>query len=299
MSYNYKLTFWDIQAGTGDVGAAVRAQIAKAALTLQEHPAVTFASSAGGYDDKETPEIALLVPVDHDTIELQRFVLKAVLAEGLAANLKVSLKSNIAYYDLEDRHLAAIERATYIADLNAARAEIDTLVDLPRSQPTSVYDPKAFLQPLIDKLTNMLQASSVDNASFYEAEATTLVTKFPAEEIIEEISVSADMYAKMKKAQGDDIKNLVEDINKTLKEIKADGENNNTNQAVFDMIQGEVVTIGKEMWEKYAGLKSAGSLGAMISGLIASVGGVQVVAAIAAAITLVFFLFWITVWPKP
>jgi hypothetical protein len=292
MPINYKLTFWDIQAGTGDVGAAVRAQIAKAALTLQEHPDVLLASSAGGYDDRETPEIALLVPVDNSSIVLQPSIEKAILAEGLRA--KVSLKSNVAYYELADRHLAAVERATYITDLDTAREEVATLVDLPRSEPTSVYTTQAFAQQVTEQVTALLQASAADTP---EAEIATLATSFPSDSILDEISVTADMYAKMKKARDDDIKDLVEQITGSLADVKVDGKNGNTNQAVADMILGEVVTIGKDMWNKYGGLKSAGSLSTMISGLIASIGGVEVVAAIAAVVAAAIGILWLIFKP--
>jgi hypothetical protein len=292
MPINYKLTFWDIQAGTGDVGAAVRAQIAKAALTLQEHPDVLLASSAGGYEDKETPEIALLVPVDNSSIVLQPSIEKAILAEGLRA--KVSLKSNVAYYELAERHLAAVERATYIADLDTAREEVATLVDLPRSEPTSGYTTKAFAQQVTEQVTALLQASAADTP---EAEIATLATSFPSDSILDEISVTADMYAKMKKARDDDIKDLVKQINDTLADVRADGVTGNTNQAVTDMILGEVVTIGKDMWNKYGGLKSAGSLSTMISGLIASIGGVEVVAAIAAVVAVAIGILWVIFKP--
>jgi hypothetical protein len=64
---------------------------------------VIFASSAGGYDDIETLETALLVPIDHKRLRLQPAVERAIVAEDLTS--KIYLKSDIGLHELDDVQL--------------------------------------------------------------------------------------------------------------------------------------------------------------------------------------------------
>jgi hypothetical protein len=290
MPDNYVQVFWDVQAGTGNVGAAVRASVAKAALTLLEHPDVIFASSAGGYDDTEALEVALLLPADYSPLALQPTVEKALLAEGLPA--KVSLQSDVRYYDFGTSEIEAIERAAYVEDAESLRADIEHLVDLPPVESPAVADPKSIIDQLIDYLSTVKLDQSAD---FATADAVSnAAATFPPEALLDEVSISQDKYDRMKKARGGAIETEIKNLQDGLSKLSTE---NKTNVAVTIMIASGLVTVGKAMWTAYKAVKTAGGLGPMITGLIGSIGGVAKLAALALLIAAVITFLWALLKP--
>lgn len=293
MPSNYKLSFWDISVGGGDVGAPTRAQVAKAALTLQDHPDVIFSSSAGGYGDEESLEIAILLPVEYSPISLQPVVERAVINEGLTT--RIHLKSDVRWYDFDEAHLASIGQATFVPDVDrdAVRSQIDTLVDLPRVAPSpgAAARPKELVQQIVDFLnTKTLNATDAATA----AHIATLVSDFPPEALLEEVSVSADKYERMKKARGGDIEAEVKNLQDSLTSLSKE---TSTNAAVLLMIASGLITVGKAMWTAYTAIQAAGGLVPMITGLIASVGGIAEVVAIAVVVAILIGILWALLKP--
>ena len=297
MSSGHKLTFWDIHAQPGDVGATVRAQVAKAALTLQDHPDVLFASSAGGYDHSESPEIALLVPIDYNPIALQPTLERAISSEGLAT--RVSLKSDVRYYDFEDHEIASIDRATYISDPEVVRANIDDLVQLPRLE-TDTPDSKELVQQLIDYLNvvqlraDATEATQAGGGAAVSAAAVVNAQDFPSDILLEELSLSAEKYQRMKNARGDAIEAEITNLQDSLKKLSGE---KNTNSAVLLMVASGLITVGKAMYAAYGAVSAAGGVAPLISSLIASVGGIASVAAIAVVVVLVIGVLWALLKP--
>jgi hypothetical protein len=258
MSPNYKLVFWDVQAGNGDIGAPVRAQAAKAALALRKHPDVTFASSAGGYNDLEALEIALLVPVDYDPLTIQPVVESAMQNEGSTS--KVSLKSDFRLYSHSGSQLAALKQATEIEDVETVRSQINHLVNLPKIEPAA--DNTLLTQQFINSLS---AGCSADNASH-------LTPNLPV--FAEEISISSRKYQIIANFDlaGPDVEGEVKALQDGIKEL---ANAQSTNAAVHDMISSDIMTVGKDMWTAYSALQTAGDVTTMLSGLIASIGGVK------------------------
>ena len=282
MEVNHKLIFWDVQAGTADVGAAARAQIAKATLALQEHPDVVFSSSAGGYDDSESPEIALLVPVDFSPLALQPAIERAVLAEGLTT--KITLKSDVRFFSFEEPEMTALADAS-VEDVARARESVDELVNLQRVEKDETAKPKELVDQLIEHFT-ALKTLSKEEVS---AQSITDAKDFPSSVLLDQLSVSVDKYNRMKKARGSDIESEIKNLQDALSKLSTEKK---TNAAVLVMVTSGLVTIGKAMWNAYSAVGKAGGVTPMISGLINSVGGVGVVSATASAIVAVISILW-------
>ena len=282
MEVNHKLIFWDVQAGTADVGAAARAQIAKATLALQEHPDVVFSSSAGGYDDSESPEIALLVPVDFSPLALQPAIERAVLAEGLTT--KITLKSDVRFFSFEESEMTALADAS-VEDVARARESVDELVNLQRVEKDETAKPKELVDQLIEHFT-ALKTLSKEEVS---AQSITDAKDFPSSVLLDQLSVSVDKYNRMKKARGSDIESEIKNLQDALSKLSTEKK---TNAAVLVMVTSGLVTIGKAMWNAYSAVGKAGGVTPMISGLINSVGGVGVVSATASAIVAVISILW-------
>jgi hypothetical protein len=290
MPVNYKLTFWDVQAGTSDVGAPVRAQVAKATLALQDHPDVLFASSAGGYDDTETLEIALLVAADYELLKLQPYIERNIRAEGLTS--KVYPKSHVRFYNLGSATLEIIKKATYITDVDTVRTQLDSLVDLPRVAPTPAANRKTYAE-LVAAYLSAAQAKA-NAADTQDAEGPILAADFSTSDLLEEISVTEDKCKRMKAARDDDIETEVQEINAGLQELASITD---TNTAVFEMIKSEIISVGKKMWNAYGGVGKAGGLSALLSGIISSIGGAPEVAISASVAAAVLTILWVLFKP--
>ncbi len=116
----YKQSFWIVDAGTGDIGAA---------LALNRHDDIILSTSAGGYTTTERPEIALIIPDHYDATTL-RFAVEEVLATE-QLSVKAYLQGDVRYYDLGQTELANIAAAIKVVDLEAARKAIDEVTEIP------------------------------------------------------------------------------------------------------------------------------------------------------------------------
>lgn len=270
----YKQSFWTIDVGTtGDIGAIKRAQIAKAAFALQDHPDILLSTFAGGRDDAEAPEISLVVPADADVAALQPIVERAVAAENLP--VKVFLQNEVRNYDLDDVALEYFAEFTAVDNKQEALRSLEHIVSLP-------IIPHA--------------ADDVNPAEIFENLVPTpprLAARpkdIPSKQIADCISVSSRKYEQLKNATGDKIKDEIQGLNNALNTLQKETK---TNAAVALMVGSGLITVGKLMWSAYGAYVAAGSVSAMISGMIAAVGGIAIFSGIVAGIAAVFGLLWI------
>ncbi len=266
----YKQSFWIIDAGTGDIGAAKRAQIAKAALALNADDNILLSTSAGGYTTTERPEIALVVPADYDATKLHVAVEQALATEQLS--VKAYLQGDVRYYDLGLTELVNIAEATRVVDLEAARKAIDEVAETP-------------LQPISTEHIDV-----ADTVKSFISGASNVSPKQSAESF----SITAAKYQRLKVARGDTINEEITGLSKTFDALS---QEKSTNAAAAIMVAGGLMTLGKTMYTLYTAVQSAGSVAALVSTLLAAVGGIAGVAAIVAIIAVTFGLLWIIFKP--
>ncbi|KAH9853427.1 hypothetical protein C2E23DRAFT_859026 [Lenzites betulinus] len=268
MPINHLQSFWDVPVGTGDIGSDRRAQVAKVALALNENPDVIFASSSGGYTDAELPELSLIIRIG---VEPQS--LKGAIEEALAAQ-KVSvepvLKDDVRYYDFGKRELDNFAAAAHVPDLGSAHAAIDELARL-RYQPHDGPTPSA-----ADVLASFAGADSFANIS--------------PSQISENFSIGTPRFQQLRGARGDAIEQHIKGLSNTFASLKKE---TNSNAATAIMVGGGLITVGSKMWTLYSAIQTAGSVTALVSQLIAAVGGIVALGAIIAVIAIAFGLLWI------
>ncbi|PBK60867.1 hypothetical protein ARMSODRAFT_680279 [Armillaria solidipes] len=262
----YKQSFWIVDAGTGDIGAAKRAQIAKAALALNGHDDIILSTSAGGYTTTERPEIALVVPVDYNPTTLHVAVEQALATEQLS--VKAYLQGDVRYYDLGQTELVNIAAVTKIVDLAAARNAIDEVARIP-------------LQPVCREHIDV----AVTLKSFISGASNVSPNQFA-----EGFSITAAKYQQLKAARSDTINTEIDGLSKSFDALSKETK---TNAATAIMVASGLVTLGKTMYTLYTAVQSAGSVAALVSTLLAAVGGIAGVAAIVAIIAVTFGLAWI------
>ncbi|THH28221.1 hypothetical protein EUX98_g5969 [Antrodiella citrinella] len=270
----YKQSFWTIDAGTGDIGAAKRAQIAKAALSLNTNPNIVISTSSGGYTSAELPEIALVTAEERDPAPLRELVEKALAAEQL--NVTATLQHDVRYYSFDQEELTNIAVATSVPDLEAAYLAIDRVTAFPLEAtpgaPPSLADVlKSFTTPTDDGLGATLKA-------------------VPPAQLSQGFSIDTKRYNRLKAARGDLIKQEIDALSKSFETLSKE---TNSNSAVVTMIASGLMTIGSAMWKLYALVVEAGSVSALISTTLASVGGIAGVAAIVAVIAVALGILWI------
>lgn len=305
---NYIQSFWAIDLGRGDIGPNKRAQIAKAALALNQNPNVLLSTSAGGYTDAELPEIALVVDANFDPKVLERSVAEALAAEQI--NVKPELKDDVRYLDFGKTQIDNITHATNVSDLQSARQAIDELAGTPLyslSEDAALPDVAAILRSIAETLGTPddaaahrvaesiaaapLQAGSgvgdIPNASDV---LRKILADIPPSQISESFSVSAQRFLMLKDAKGNAIKENIEGLSKAFSSLKNE---TNTNAATATMVASGLVTIGSAMWKLYSAVQAAGSITALVSQLLAAVGGIAALGAIILGIAVVFGLLWV------
>jgi hypothetical protein len=316
MSPTHKQTFWTIGAGSGDIGAEKRAQIAKAALMLQQHADIVHSSSAGGYNDAEQPEIALTLAVDFATVEIMKGEVEGALAEEGLRGVTVTLEKNVGWFTFDETHLEAL-KASIPDDFALARGRIDGLVRLPAPKPPALpihrnlatelaailsqFHPPTVPNPLDvaqlslhDHGVEQQQEYDVDTAASLARKASargTNASDIPSRDITEPMLITEAKYRRMRDARGGKVEAEVNGLKNALVELSSTTK---TNTAVVIMVAGGLVAVGTKMVSAYGAITAAGSLSAAISAAITAIGGVVVLVGIVAAIAailLALFLF--------
>ncbi|KAK4222331.1 hypothetical protein QBC38DRAFT_490162 [Podospora fimiseda] len=285
MAPTHKQIFWDIGAGTGDIGPEKRAQIAKAALMLQQNPVVIHSSSAGGYNESEAPEIALAVPVDFaQPQDLTTEIDTALANEGLS-DAPVTFKSKVSWLALNEAQLEDLNAVTVVNDMSVARASIDDLVRVNHVPPSDIEDtPNTFAAELAKLLSETNDESIVIKAIETEA------SRIPAKELAEAMLLTEEKYKRMRNAKRLEVEDEIIALKDALLEVS---KTTDTNTGVLAMIIGGIVSVGGVMIKAYKAYQAVGSLSAMISAAIASAGGIAAVAAIAAAVAAVILALFV------
>lgn len=241
--------------------------MAKAALALRDHQDVVFATSAGGYTSDERPEIALVVAIDCDAATLLPAIESALAAEGLS--VKAHLQCDVRYYEFGSTELLNIAEATKVADLQGARDMLDELAALPL-QPISTERPD--IAGVLRSITGATAESAAD---------------VPPSQISEGFSVTKARFDRLKIARGDAVKEELTGLTNTFSSLQKE---HNTNAATTTMVASGLVTIGGAMLKLYTAVQYAGSITALVSSLLAAVGGIAGVGAIITAIAVLFGL---------
>ncbi|KAF5383677.1 hypothetical protein D9615_003645 [Tricholomella constricta] len=251
----YKQSFWAIDIGTGDIGATKRAQIAKAAYTMNDHPDIIFATSCGGRSAAQL-EVAFITLIPHDTEALRPHLLQALSDHGLSVGIR--LKDEIRHYDFGQLELERIANSSKAESREQAYKMIDELAALP------------------------LHTESVP---------TKPAIAFPPQYLGDLFSVNQNTFTRLRDARGPDIEYAIRNLNNAFIALEHE---TNSNAMVAIMVANGLVTIGGAMWKAYNAVKSAGSLSLLISGILEVAGGVVAVTGIVAAIAAVFILvFWV------
>ena len=293
MPPTHKQIFWTIDAGTGDIGAAKRAQIAKAALMLQQHPLVVHSSSAGGYSDAEKPEIALTIDIAFTEIQvLQGEVETALAYEGLS-NVAVTLEMDVHWFTFSDTHLEAL-KTSVIENIPLARKSIDELVRTPICKP-ALGTPTNLATELAAILSQFDRHHPLDvikeAPKFIDASRGTDASSIPSDGLTEMMLITEDKYNRMRDARGENIESEVNGLKDALVAISVATK---TNTAVAWMVASGLIAVGQAMVWAYGKIVAAGSLSAAISSAIASIGGVAAfvgIVAVVAAVILALFVF--------
>ncbi|KAH9853537.1 hypothetical protein C2E23DRAFT_109560 [Lenzites betulinus] len=268
MPVNHLQSFWDIPVGTGDIGPDRRAQVAKVAIALNKNPDVILASSSGGYTDAEHPELSLITRIG---VEPQS--LKGAIDEALAAqkiSVEPELKDDVRYYDFGKWELDNFAAAAHVPDLASAHAAIDELARL-RYQPHDGPTPSA-----ADVLASFAGADNFANIS--------------PSQISEGFSIGTPRFQQLRVARGDSIEQHIKGLSKTFASLQKE---KNSNAATAIMVGGGLITVGSKMYTLYSAIQAAGSVTALVSQLIAAVGGIVALGAIIAVIAVAFGLLWI------
>ncbi|GLB41757.1 hypothetical protein LshimejAT787_1003570 [Lyophyllum shimeji] len=237
--------------------------IAKATCILNDHGEVLLATSCGGYDSAELPEVALITHVDYDAASLHESVCTALADQGLS--VEVHLKDRYHEYDFGEQELENIRHALGTESREETFRLIDEIALLP-------YRPE--YSPIDGDFTNR---SGV----------------FPSEHTVAEgFSVTFAHGELLRNARGNAVRNAIENINNRFVRLQHE---TNTNVLAAEMVAGAFITIGKAMWTAYTALQNAGgSLVVLITGLVGQVGGAAAmigwIAAIGALFTLIFWV---------
>ncbi|KAK3996378.1 hypothetical protein QBC44DRAFT_355548 [Cladorrhinum sp. PSN332] len=286
MAPTHKQIFWDVGAGAGDIGPTKRAQIAKAALMLQQSPVVLHSSSAGGYNESEAPEIALVVDVEFAEIQnLTNEVETALANEGLPGAL-ITLKANVWWLTLNEVHLKDLDVVTAIQDMSLARAAIDDLTRINTHVPNPESD--QISTSVAAELATIL--SQLSNEDVIPATAETDASNISAKDLAEAMLLTEEKYKRMRDAKNLEIEHEINGLKDALVEVS---KTSSTNSSVIMMILGGLASIGGVMIKAYQAYQAAGGLSAMISAAIAGAGGIGAVAATAAAIAAVILAFFL------
>jgi len=97
----YRESFWAIGVGTGDIGATKRAQIAKVACSMNDHPDIVLATWRSGHTTTTDSEVALITLASYDTGPLGPLLRQDFTVE-------IHLKSDLRYYEFEQLELDVI-----------------------------------------------------------------------------------------------------------------------------------------------------------------------------------------------
>lgn len=297
MSPTHKQTFWTIGVGSGDIGAEKRAQVAKAALMLQQRAYIVHSSSAGGYIDAEKPEIALTFPADFATVEIVKGEVEGALAEEGLQGVTVTLEQEVGWFTFNETHLEAL-KASIPDDFALARGRIDDLVRPPAPRPPTIpihkdlatelaailsrFHPPTVPTPLVDTVASLAPKASARG---------TNASNIPSGDITEPMLVTEAKYKRMRDARDGKVEDEVNGLKNALVQLSITTK---TNMAVLIMVAGGLVAVGTKMVSAYGAIVAAGSLSAAISAAITAIGGVAVLVGIAAAIAailLALFLF--------
>lgn len=312
MSSTHKQTFWTIGAGLGDIGAEKRAQIAKAALMLQEHADVVHSSSAGGYNDAEKPEIALTFGADFSKVEIMKSDVEGALAKEGLSGVTVTLEKDVGWFTFEETHLKAL-KASIPDDFALARKHIYDLVHLPAPKPQAFpidgdlaaelaairpqFHPPTVptsldgAQPsLHDHGVEQQQDYDVDTAASLAPKAPAICARasdIPGGKIVEPMLITEAKYKRMRDARDDKVREEISGLTKALDELS---RTTKTNTAVLIMIAGGLIAVGTKMITAYKAITAAVSLFAAISVAITAIGGVLVLAGIVTVIVAVLLI---------
>jgi hypothetical protein len=272
---------------------------------LQQVPVVLHASSAGGYDKTEKPEIALTVPVDFDVSTLKSEVEQALAAERLP--VKATLEKDVSWFDFGDTEMEAIQRAAHIplSHLAFARKAMDHLVSLPDMRPSPLPARTNLASQIAQILSEFGAPHPLDAEMFrhdgglgtnitnltVKAARGTSTSNISGSDLTHMLQIDEAKYTRMKNARDGQVEGEVNGLKNALVELS---NTTKTNTAVLIMIAGGMISVGPVMYAAYKAVLVAGSVSAMISGLIASIGGVVVlvgIVAVIAAILLALFVF--------
>lgn len=281
MSPTHKQTFWTIDVGTGDIGTAKRAQIAKAALMLQQHSLVVHSSSAGGYGNAEKPEIALTVDIAFTKTQVLQGEVEAALAKEGLPGVTVVLEQDVHWFTFGDAHLGAL-KASVINDVPLARRSIDELVRAPGRKPTAGTPTN--LATELAAILSQFDGHNPSNAVKATPILGTDASDIPNSELAEMMLITEEKHRRMRDARDG---NVEAEVNGLKDALVAISNATKTNTAVASMVSNGLVAVGKLMVKAYKDIGPSGSLSAAISSAITAIGGVSTLAGIAAAVAAV------------
>ncbi|KAK0670336.1 hypothetical protein QBC41DRAFT_301732 [Cercophora samala] len=290
MSPTHKQIFWTIGVGTGDIGPTKRAQIAKAALTLHQNPAVVHANAAGGYDNHEAPEIALTLHASFEDVRsLKAEVQAALYKEGLP-NVAVTLEEEVHWFTFADVEVKALKHS--VSDYSLARDTIDELFRKPIGK-APPHPPRGLadaLNKLVARLRSHGPLGPESAAALLESVRSTDVGDIPSDQKVEPLLISEDKYSRMKAARDDDVEAEIVGLQKAFSDLATATK---TNTAVAYMVASGLLAVGGWMVTAYQAIGAAGSLSAAITSAIASIGGIAALVGIVTAVAAVILLLWV------